>query len=367
MHSSTSSSSGSVFERSLPEAKRWHQILLGTILLLTTGLACMECYARSTGTPPQFDTTPDLWVTQWYRFEEAPNDQTVIIGASRNKFGLILNRWEELTKVQPIMLAWPGSPPHPVLELLAEDKEFSGTVICGIAPSFSFASADNSSQSYMRNNISLIDVNRWSLSYHVTISIQRFLKRNVHCWKPVDYSPLYLLQRLELVKDRAGVLAPIPAVPWMSHGQDLQSTYRDGSADNKEMMAQVTAFWRRIMLEQEFLGPIDMNQLLFTYRTCIEKIEGRGGKVIFVRHPSSGRMLEFEKMHYPRELYFDRLIVETGCMGIHFEDYPEISEYECPEWSHLLPDDAHDYTEKIIQIIEGQQTLKESTNVGKPE
>ena len=42
----------------------------------------------------------------------------------------------------------------------------------------------------------------------------------------------------------------------------------------------LTAFWRRIMLEQEFLGPIDMNQLLFTYRTCIEKIEGRGGKVM---------------------------------------------------------------------------------------
>jgi hypothetical protein len=68
--------------------------------------------------------------------------------------------------------------------------------------------------------------------------------------------------------------------------------------------------------------------------------------------PSTGEVWELEKQVFPRTKYWDRLIKETGAPGIHFEDYPQLSRYRCPEWSHLSPADAVTFTSDLIRIIE---------------
>ena len=105
------------------------------------------------------------------------------------------------------------------------------------------------------------------------------------------------------------------------------------------------------MTMQVFHGPTDIDKLIKEYTENVKKIKSRGCKVVFIRHPSSDDFLEFEKKHYPRKDFFDRLCKETGSLGIHFEDYPELADYDCPEWSHLKRDDAIDYTRKIIRIL----------------
>ena len=30
------------------------------------------------------------------------------------------------------------------------------------------------------------------------------------------------------------------------------------------------------------------------------------------------------------------LLKETGAPGIYFEDFPELADFKCPEWSHLV-------------------------------
>jgi hypothetical protein len=45
---------------------------------------------------------------------------------------------------------------------------------------------------------------------------------------------------------------------------------------------------------------------------------------------------------------FDESANETDSPKIHFEDYIENSQYNCPEWSHLTPAAAKDYTKNII-------------------
>jgi hypothetical protein len=59
-----------------------------------------------------------------------------------------------------------------------------------------------------------------------------------------------------------------------------------------------------------------------------------------------------EQHMYPRKAYWDRLLVETGCKGIYFEDYPELSKLQCPEFSHLTPNDAVTYTTNLVGILE---------------
>ena len=351
MHSSTSSSSAITYVRSPPELTGWRRILVSTIALTAIGISCTEFYARSNGYPAIFVPSPSLWATQWYRFEESADDQTVIIGASRSKFGIVMDVWEQETNARPIMIAWPGSAPHPVLHLIAEREDFRGTVICGIAPSFSFAHPDNPHHKLLKQNLDAIDALRYSLSYHIATPVKRFLKHRLFALNEAAFSPIHNLRRFTDLKNRDNTLHPFLPIYWMNHQEDLQSVYLDSAASNDELMGQVKDIWHRIMREQVHYKSANMNALIASYVEDVQRIEKRGGRVIFVRHPSTDLFLEFEKTHYPREDYFDRLCDETDCFGIHFEDYIETSNYNCPEWSHLTPEDAEDYTRKIIKII----------------
>ena len=91
-----------------------------------------------------------------------------------------------------------------------------------------------------------------------------------------------------------------------------------------------------------------IQEILETTRANVEKIRAKGGKVIFVRLPSSGGLRELEKKTTPREIYWDQLIESTQSPGIHFEDYPELRNFDCPEWSHLRKDDAIRFTKELM-------------------
>ena len=98
-----------------------------------------------------------------------------------------------------------------------------------------------------------------------------------------------------------------------------------------------------------------LDSIITSVKTSVDKIRARGGQVIFVRTPSSGGFLMGEKMGYPREKYWDRLLAETKCAGIHFQDYPAIDHFECPELSHLKQSDAKIFTENFIKILHDEK------------
>ena len=93
-------------------------------------------------------------------------------------------------------------------------------------------------------------------------------------------------------------------------------------------------------------------------KTSIDKIKARGGEVVFIRTPSSGPFLMGEAKGFPREKYWDRLLAETHCKGIHFQDFPAISQYECPEFSHLSPEDAIDFTKHFVDLLKSEAGWK---------
>ena len=51
-------------------------------------------------------------------------------------------------------------------------------------------------------------------------------------------------------------------------------------------------------------------------------------------------------------MYWDRLLRDTHTPGIHFQDYPALAHFQCPEWSHLTPRDAAAFTQALVPIIE---------------
>ena len=92
-------------------------------------------------------------------------------------------------------------------------------------------------------------------------------------------------------------------------------------------------------------------------RESVEAIRGRGGQVVFLRFPSTGKLRELENQFSPRAGFWDRLIAAAGAPGIHFEDHATLRDFDCPEWSHLTDADATRFSRSLMPILE--DTLNE--------
>jgi hypothetical protein len=81
---------------------------------------------------------------------------------------------------------------------------------------------------------------------------------------------------------------------------------------------------------------------------AVEKIRARGGKIVFVRFPNSGGLKELEDKITPRQQSWDPLLQMTHAPGIYYSDYPELSGFNCPEWSHLTPGDSVEFSRRLV-------------------
>jgi hypothetical protein len=81
---------------------------------------------------------------------------------------------------------------------------------------------------------------------------------------------------------------------------------------------------------------------------AVEKIRSRGGKFVFVRFPNSGGLKELEDRITPREKTWDPLLKMTDAPGIYYSDFPDLSGFNCPEWSHLSSGDSVEFSKRLV-------------------
>lgn len=123
------------FERPIPPAP-WRGITVVVTIVAIGATAAWELYARSLGYAPTLNDNDDLWTTARRRVEP---ESIVIIGDSRGWFDIDLDEFEKGLGKRPVQLAAPGSTTWPVLEDLAKDESFHGTIICSFVPMLFFA------------------------------------------------------------------------------------------------------------------------------------------------------------------------------------------------------------------------------------
>jgi len=69
--------------------------------------------------------------------------------------------------------------------------------------------------------------------------------------------------------------------------------------------------------------------------------------------PTTNGYWEVDKQYAPRTEYWDTITTLTGIPTIHFEDYPELSGFECPDASHLDVTDTVQFTESFTKLVKG--------------
>lgn len=338
--------------RPVPE-QPWGKIFLAAFVIFVLLLGGWEAYWRAYGVRPSITNTYGLWGMQRRRIDAGEGNATVLLGASRVFFDIQLPVWERLAGRRPIQLAIEGTSPLPFLDDLADDPNFTGQVLVGVAPDLFFSGYQYRAGvlAYVRKESPSQRVGQW-LSMHL---IEPYF-----AFDDPDFALKAVLAR-----------QPWPVRPgkrWFTEVRKLADTEGDRNThlwskvgDDPVYREMARNIWREGFVpsdddptpEEADKG---VHEQIDRAAKAVARLRARGVRVLFVRMPSTGEYLAFENREFPRARTWDVLLAATGAPGIHFEDYPElrpdVQGYYLPEWSHMVRADGERVTAALYGIIE---------------
>jgi hypothetical protein len=321
------------------------------LVLVAVSVFSWEFYLRKKGFETTFNDDPALWTHQRDKVYQPADKSTVFIGSSRIKFDLDIPTWESITGDQAVQLACVGSTPLPVLENLANDPQFKGRLIVDVTEGLFFSTSPQN-------------------AYRPVDNMKYFKERT-----PAQRASFYINSLLEskfvfLDKEWLSLNACLGNMPlndrpgvYNFHGFPAdfgrvkftrQEYMTDKFTADTLLQNKVKAIWASFikMSKEPPASGGKLDSILNRVKNAVDKIRARGGQVLFVRTPSSGPYYHMgESKVFAREKYWDRILSTTNSPGIHFADYPAISNFICPEFSHLSQPDAVVFTKEFIRIL----------------
>lgn len=337
------------YERALP-ALPIAQVALLAIVAFVLAMAGWEWHWRAEGGVPGYRNSDGLWAIQRRRIDDGEGDALVVIGSSRLKFDLQLDVWERMSGVRPIQLALEGTSPLPVLEDLADDPDFTGTLLVGVTPGLFFSGRGLRGDvvDYTRRETPAQRASQW-LSMHGL--------ENRFAWYEPDFALFTVIEGLDWPR-RADVERYID-VPKVSVTTSTDRNHRmwtrlETDPDYARRVQQVWVQRRPTgppTAEQQAQLAAEIEREIARAVAAVAKLRARGVRVVFVRAPSAGEVLAGEQRRYPRATTWDVLLARTGAPGIHFEDHPDMQGLRLPEWSHLAGADADRYTAALYRAF----------------
>jgi len=350
MHSSTSNFD---FVRPIPNL-RWGTVFTAAVLLATALTAAWEIRARHAGYRPTLNDTPDLWAEQ--RAAVKP-DSLVLLGTSRMLFDMDLDLLEKGLGRRPTQLAIVGSSPFPVLADLAADESFHGTVLLDIVPAMFLApggppveASEKAVHRYHQWNYS----QRWGHQLGVVLEHQfAFLKQE-------DLTLAKLLERVPVPNRANAQIGPqLPPYFYTLDRDRRARMFPEAAVVGSPLQQRVANGWLPLFQmppAPSFIPPEAFKKMIGEaiearfHETAkhIARIQARGGKVVFLRLPVTGPLVEREEQMAPRVATWDRLVRENGVPAIHFQEFADLRDFKCPEWSHLSADDSVEFTRRLV-------------------
>jgi hypothetical protein len=340
------------FERPIPPIP-WRGMTVTAVLLVLGATLAWELYVRSMGYAPTLNDTDDLWTQVRRRVQP---ESLVVVGESRPLFDLDLDELEKGLGKRPVQLAIAGSCAYPVLADLVNDETFHGTVICSIVPGMFLAPGGpllETSEKALKRHHSQTVAQR--ASHHLGM----FLEERIAFLKQEDLTLERLLANLP-IPNRPNAQVPPTFPPYfqtVDHERRMRMTEK--CAQPGELQTRIQHIWLPLFTPPPPPSYVPKEVFMEKMGKAVEarfgdtvanvnKLRARGGKIIFVRFPNSGELKALEDRLSPREKTWDPLIKSTGAPGIYYSDFPELSGFNCPEWSHLSAGDSVEFTKRLV-------------------
>ncbi len=324
-------------------------------VLVIISIILWELFLRSKGFEITYNDDPSLWTNKRDMVYEPADKATVFIGSSRIKFDLDIPTWEGITGNHAIQLACVGSNPVPILENLAADNNFKGRLVVDVTEGLFF---DKSADQRPRDNMKYYTER--TPSQRASFYVNQLLESQFVMLDKEWLSLGAMMDKLP-VNNRPGVykFGGFPA----GFGRvnfNRQEYMTDKFSSDTVMQNIVKNIWVACIKASKEPPPTGamVDTMIMSVKIAVDKIQARGGQVFFIRTPSSGGAKIGETMFFPREKYWDKLLAVTKCPGLHYEDYPAIDHFICPENSHLSLTDAKTFTINFIKILSEEKGWK---------
>jgi transposase len=342
------------YERPIPQVP-WRGMTVIVVLVVIAVAYAWEFYCRSIGYGPTLNDNEDLWTMTRRRVQP---ESVVIIGDSRGWFDLDLDELQKGLGKRPVQLAMAGSCPYPVLADLTNDESFHGTIICSVTPRLFVAPPGTPPMERAKKAVrrSRTQTPAQRASQYLAMP----LEEHVAFLKQEDLTLEELLKRLP-IPNRPGALVP-PRLPPYFRSVDRERRARmieECARPGSELQRRIQQIWLPLFTPPPPPTYIPKEAFMAKMKEAIEarfrdtaaavnKLRARGGKIVFVRLPASGELKALEDRTTPRSQIWDRVIKDTAAPGIYFEDFPELSGFDCPEWSHLSAGDSVEFSKRLV-------------------
>ncbi len=346
-----SSTSNSEFQRVIP-ALPWRGIAVAVIVGVLVATAVWEVYCRSLGYEPTLNDTEDFWA---HARRQLQPESVAIIGDSRAWLYMDLDELERGLGRRPVQLALAGSCAYPVLEDLANDQHFHGTVICSIVPGMFFAPGGHlieTSEKAVRRYHGQTWAQR--VSYHLCparaelcfsetgrpharcIAQEIADREPPECPRASARAALLLLHRPRTPRphDRAMRAARPPPDPRARRlaralHPSATSEFRAARSFRRENESR-----RRSPLRQHKKRD---------RQTSRPRRQSR-----FRAVPDQRSTEGIRRPRHPAQKNLGPAPPANCRARIYFEDFPELASFTCPEWSHLSAGDSVEFTKRLV-------------------
>lgn len=351
----SSISSSNDITRVIPK-HHWGSLLKISVIIALILTLSWEVFWRSKGYAPSIDDNKDLWAQTRSKISES---KTVLIGSSRMLFDFNLEEYKSSFGDLPLQLATVGTNPSFYLHDIANNTNFSGTLIVGIVPMLWYVPEGMPVDLPTKN---LKYFSQWSYAQKLGHLLDIPLQKSLAFLNGEDLPLKKLMEHKIPNRPMAQIPPRIPPF-FMTIDLNRQGKMSRRMETDEDFQNLVKNIWTPlftppppppIFTKEQFMKMFQehMARVRKEVSASVKKLKDRGAKVVFVRFPSSGKVRELENQFGPRVAFYEPLIKEASPdLAIHFEDYSELQGFHLPEWSHLGAKDAHEFTKRLIKII----------------
>ncbi len=336
-----------VYERPVPSLQ-----LAGLIALLIFlgGMIAWELWVRSEGVQPSYRNSDGLWAEHRRKIDQGAGDGWVFTGSSRTLFNVQVPVWTELDGREPVQLAMEGSSPLAVVEGLAEDEDFTGNLLIGVAPGLFFSGFTYRADAFKRYETET--PTQW-MGQQISQVFEPYL-----AFYTFDFALPKILERQDWPQ-REGVRSRKDVRKLSNMERNRNTRMWDKVVNDQayqELAKEIWAQGWRPMAErppeEQERAKKGREQQIERAVAAINKLQERGVTVVLVQMPYSGHYAVREPDAHPRAESWDILLERTGAIGLHFEDHPEMQAYDLPEWSHMKAEDADRFTADFYRLVQ---------------
>jgi hypothetical protein len=321
---------------SIFNSKSWLLSWIVFVLVTAFSLFFYERELRDQGFLPSVDLHEDLW--SWHRMNAggSGDDKLVLLGASRLLLDTSMAELKERYPGSSIhMLGLNGKYPLSTLESLANDEDFTGTVVVSL-------NAQALEPFYWDMQQDYVDHYEHQFSFY--LSLDAWLKSIYQSRLVFADSSLAWPKLVNYYDKNERFLDP----GYTTRALDL-SIRGDFELIDAERLSK--HFYNEKLKDYQDNPPTKLVEWLPQIEKVNEmtrKIIDRGGNVVLLRLPTSNGHWELDDEYYPKETYWDRLAERSYAPAVHFLDIKGLSDFDLPDTSHLDFRDRDRFTSTLF-------------------